>query len=219
MSRIRSGRCHPEGVRWWTSDLHFGHANIISYSGRPFADTAEMDAALVSAWNHVVAASDEVWVVGDVAMGRIAENLSLVGQLAGRKVLVPGNHDRCWAGQPKGSRRWLTAYHEAGFADIVEGPVAVTIGSTRVLVDHFPYRGDSQAQERYLAYRPPDRGEWLLHGHVHDRWRQSCRQINVGVDAWGGGPVNDATIAQLISAGCKELPALPWGLGPRACMR
>lgn len=33
-------------MRWWTSDHHFGHANIIKYCNRPFADTDEMNKAV-----------------------------------------------------------------------------------------------------------------------------------------------------------------------------
>lgn len=32
---------------WFTSDLHFGHANIIEYSGRPFPDLDHMNRALI----------------------------------------------------------------------------------------------------------------------------------------------------------------------------
>jgi calcineurin-like phosphoesterase family protein len=79
------------------------------------------------------------------------------------------------------------------------------------VVDHFPYHGDSKdGPERFAEQRPPDRGGWILHGHVHDRWRQSGRQINVGVDAWGGRPISDDTVAALIDAGPNELDPLPW---------
>jgi calcineurin-like phosphoesterase family protein len=33
---------------WFTSDFHFGHHNIIRYCNRPFANTQEMDAVIVS---------------------------------------------------------------------------------------------------------------------------------------------------------------------------
>jgi calcineurin-like phosphoesterase family protein len=35
-------------VRYFTSDLHLGHANIISYSSRPFGGVAQMNAALTA---------------------------------------------------------------------------------------------------------------------------------------------------------------------------
>lgn len=74
---------------------------------------------------------------------------------------------------------------------------------TTVWVSHFPYVGDSPpgGGDRYDGWRPADDGRWLLHGHVHERWRQRGRMVNVGVDAWGFRPASGAEILSLISAG------------------
>ena len=61
--------------QWFSADLHFGHANIIRYCDRPFADVDEMNWRLVRRWNATVAPTDEVWVLGDVAMGRLDDSL------------------------------------------------------------------------------------------------------------------------------------------------
>jgi len=37
--------------RWFTSDLHFGHSNIIRYYGRPYSDLDTMSAAVLEAVN------------------------------------------------------------------------------------------------------------------------------------------------------------------------
>ena len=73
--------------------------------------------------------------------------------------------------------------------------------STGLLACHFPYRGDSHDHDRFVDDRPADRGRWLLHGHVHDRWLQRGRMINVGVDAWGYRPVSETELASIIDAG------------------
>ena len=186
---------------WFTADLHFGHGNIISYSGRPFADADAMNDALIERWNACVRPDDTVWVLGDVALGRIDESLALVAELRGRKLLLAGNHDRCWAGHGKRADGWTDRYLAAGFAVVNQGPTMIDVGDRRVLACHFPYRGDSHDHDRYVAERPVDKGEWLLHGHVHERWRQRGRMINVGVDAWGCRPVDVATIASLMHDG------------------
>ena len=54
----------------------------------------------------------------------------------------------------------------------VQGTTTLRIGRTNVGPCHFPYVGDSGDRDRYVEHRPPDRGEWLLHGHVHDKWAQ-----------------------------------------------
>jgi calcineurin-like phosphoesterase family protein len=48
----------------------------------------------------------------------------------------------------------------------------------------------------------------ILHGHVHDAWRQAGRQINVGLDAWGGHLVHADEVATMIESGASELPRI-----------
>ena len=194
-------------MRWWTSDHHFGHANIIGYCGRPFADADAMNHAMVDRWNDLVADGDEVWILGDLVMGRLTVNLSAhVSRLKGRKILVPGNHDTCWQGRKKGPNQ-VAAYHDlGGIARIVDTPEAVTLAGQPVQLNHFPYRFESQHDVKFMEHRPEDRGDWLLHGHIHEKWRQNGRQINVGVDAWGFALVNDDTITATIQTGPAQIP-------------
>ena len=163
---------------WFTADLHLGHANIIDYSNRPFADADSMNRALVEGWNETVDAGDDVWVLGDFALGKIADTLPMVAELRGRKILLAGNHDRCRAGH-RGATTWTERYIDAGFAEVHQGTVQLRIGARSVSACHFPYRGDSHDNDRFSEHRPADNGDWLLHGHVHDRWRQRGRMINV----------------------------------------
>ena len=34
---------------WFTSDTHFGHANVLHFTDRPFGDIAHMNRALINA--------------------------------------------------------------------------------------------------------------------------------------------------------------------------
>jgi calcineurin-like phosphoesterase family protein len=194
---------------WFSSDLHFGHANIIGYSDRPFRDVGAMNRAMIERWNAVVAPYDTVWMLGDIALGRIEESLPLVGQLNGVKRLVAGNHDRCWPSLGTKADKWVERYLDAGFTEIANNEVTLQVGDTSVRACHFPYRGDSHDHDRYVEERPVDDGGWLLHGHVHERWRQRERMINVGVDAWNYQPVSETELADLIAAGPRDLALLP----------
>lgn len=200
-------------MRWFTSDLHIGHTNVIAYCDRPFRSVSAMDAALVAAWNAVVGPDDEVWVLGDLAMGPIAESLPLAKQLVGCKHLLVGNHDRPF--EERRRDEWADRYrYEGGFEDLYYGTLDLTLADgTAVQACHFPYEGDSGDHDRFVPQRPTDEGAWLLHGHVHERWRQRGRMINVGVDAWAGRPVAEQELIDLISAGEAELPRLQWS-GP-----
>lgn len=195
--------------RHFSSDEHFDHHNIIGYCSRPFPTVEEMNFEMVERWNSTVAPGDEVWCLGDASLGKGLSGLAYIGLLNGYKILVPGNHDKV-ACYHKGAQAARALYLAAGFDEIVDGPVSLEIAGRRVLVDHFPYLGDSHGRDRYVQQRPVDRGGWLLHGHVHDLWRQRDRMINVGVDAWGGRPVSEDELAALITAGPADLEPLSW---------
>lgn len=187
-------------ARYFTADLHLGHRNIIDYSHRPFRDADDMNFALIERWNEAVSDDDEVVVLGDFAMGRISETLPLTARLHGRKVLLTGNHDRCWSGHGKGVDTAREMYIDAGFDEIWQGEVSLELSGRSVLACHFPYRGDSHDHDRYVAHRPVDRGAWLLHGHVHDKWKVNDRMINVGVDVWDYRPVAELDLLELMTA-------------------
>ena len=191
--------------RWYTSDHHFGHSNIIKYCSRPFRNADDMDRAMVARWNEVVEDSDEVWILGDLAMGNPQRSLAAhVSRLKGNKILVPGNHDRCWVGHKGHIGERADYYNIGGIEQIIDRPDPHTIAGQVVRLDHFPYRHDSTYGVKYAQYRPEDDGGWLLHGHIHANWRQQHRQINVGVDAWNFAPVSEHTIADIIAQGPAE---------------
>lgn len=78
-----------------TSDLHFGHRNILKFCNRPFSDIKEMSEKLISNWNEVVRKNDIVLDLGDVLWfeGR-HDAKRVLSQLNGQHYIVQGNHDK-----------------------------------------------------------------------------------------------------------------------------
>lgn len=202
-------------MRHWISDLHFGHHNIIDFCNRPFykkvlqkiadrqveaeiPDVDAMNQTLIDNWNNRVDHGDEVWVVGDFAMGRKESTVPLARHLHGEKILIPGNHDAVHKMHPKW-RRFVKLYEDAGFT-ILDGQVQTEIDGTEVLVCHFPYaNGDvPRHRDRYNGLHPDDEGGWLIHGHTHSSEKVRGKQIHVGVDAWDLRPASEDEIAQII---------------------
>jgi calcineurin-like phosphoesterase family protein len=126
---------------WFTSDTHFGHANIIRYCQRPFVSTDEMDWAIIERWNAVVKPHHKVYHLGDVVINK--KFLPLVKALNGHKRLVRGNHDILPT----------KAYLDAGFEEILSMRVL-----NGMLFTHIPIH-------------PASRGRFGLnvHGHLHDK--------------------------------------------------
>ncbi len=50
---------------YYTSDLDFGHRNVLKFDSRPFADIDEMDRVLIENWNNRVRSDDTVYILGD----------------------------------------------------------------------------------------------------------------------------------------------------------
>lgn len=199
---------------WITSDLHVGHVSINTFCDRGFADVDEMNEAIVEQWNATVAPGDRVLILGDLAMGKINESLIITRRLNGYKVLLTGNHDRCWpALSERKSAGWDIKYMRMGGMDeIRHGTMRLDLDKDHrsILACHFPYSGDSQGEDRFSGMRPDDTGEWIIHGHVHDAWLQSGRMINVGIDAWGGRLVHASELGKLIADGVQDIPRIPW---------
>lgn len=178
---------------------------------RPYSDVHQMHEALIYNWNSKIRnKKEQIYILGDLSFGGFQATKELVSKLNGYKHFVLGNHD--------GSAKKML---EMGFDQVFENDF-LKIGDKRVLLSHYPYHpvnkyevtdGQVVAQDvsydndrRYLHKRILDDGKtFLLHGHVHTAWKQKGRQINVGVDVWGMGPVNQDKILKLINAGPNDI--------------
>ena len=158
---------------------------------------------LLTIHNERVKPEDHVYFLGDVAMGKIAESLPLVGQMHGTKTLIIGNHDRVFKAKQSQVQRWMDEYSQY-FKFIYTETIGVS-HPFRFKLNHFPYSGDSHGEEdRYQDMRPVrDDEDWLLHGHTHskDFINAEAHQVHCGVDSTvaGYGPLNLEFIVQEIN--------------------
>lgn len=188
---------------FFTADLHLNHANIIKYCGRPFETVEQMNYGLVENWNTVVSPEDDVYIVGDVAMGDVEDALKYVQMLNGVLHLIPGNHDKCWEGHFRGGkspdrrRRMRELYEDAGFL-IKNSEEKIFVAGNSFQVCHFPWIEDARHGKKYTEFRPtPPWGKArLIHGHVHQEWKYNNNMVNVGIDVWNYAPVS---IEQIIA--------------------
>jgi calcineurin-like phosphoesterase family protein len=186
---------------YFTSDHHFGHRNIIDYCERPFESVEEMTEIMIDRWNEVVHTKDTVYYGGDLSMGaRKGTNIGeILSRLNGYKILMPGNHDECFRMRKKW-RGWESAYLFAGFHEIIdEYWIDLEIQGQNFRFSHFPYGAEDHTSEaRFVECRPPDEGDWLICGHIHEKWKVKDKQINIGVDVWDFYPVHEDALIQIV---------------------
>ena len=71
-------------MKYYISDLHLGHENVLLHDNRPFQNTEEMHHQMIARWNKVVSQTDEVYILGDFAW-KNAIGDEVLSQLCGRK--------------------------------------------------------------------------------------------------------------------------------------
>jgi calcineurin-like phosphoesterase family protein len=172
---------------FFTSDTHFGDPRILRLDRRPFASLADHDAALIAAWNARVGPEDEVWHLGDFALGPPeAEMRAILAGLNGVKRLIIGNNDGAATLAAPG---WAWTGH-----------YAETVVSGRALVlCHYAFR----------TWNGIGRGVLNLHGHSHGQLKPIPRQYDVGVDAQAFQPVTLEEILVSRKRGRKTISAEP----------
>lgn len=156
---------------WITSDLHFGHKNIMNFCpdsrSRFRNDVDYMNEAMVREWNDLIEPSDLVYILGDVAFLPAQKAAETVNRLNGTKILVEGNHDRKALNDPT-FRKCFKEVHK--YLDI-------NYDGTKVVMFHYPIAEWDQMH----------RGAVHFHGHLHggESGMEEFRCRDMGMDATG----------------------------------
>lgn len=164
----------PPNRIWFTSDIHFGHANIIKYSNRPFKDVEDMNQRIIRNWNDCVQPGDAVWHLGDLAMTGDRKRLAAwISQLNGDRYAILGNHD-------VGLRSDLGLQREffKGVFDMQQIKVKdadAPGGWQRITLLHYGMQ----------VWNKSHHGAWQLYGHSHGNLpeQEDLLSFDAGCDA------------------------------------
>jgi calcineurin-like phosphoesterase family protein len=74
---------------YMVSDTHFNHKKIIELCNRP----VDWQETFITHWNNTVNTDDNVFHLGDFAMGGKHDAIDIINRLKGNIYLLPGNHD------------------------------------------------------------------------------------------------------------------------------
>lgn len=192
---------------YFTSDLHFGHANIIGFCNRPFDNIEQMNLELVRRFNNTVKEGDTTYFLGDLGRMTHERFKHTINSMNGNKIMILGNHD-------KGTQSFLAI----GF-DAVMLSATLMIDGKIVTLSHYPLLGvrredttvykdrahenwHGETKAKKLAVE--DRGQFHLHGHLHCPCSTAKsnitdgRQRDIGVDGNNFMPVSVRLIEKWI---------------------
>lgn len=187
---------HGDANVWFTSDTHFGHANIIKYSDRPFlcptdaaareanggswdgckhsisdASLRRMETAFIDNINAVVGPKDILWHLGDFVFSKDSNYgpaaEAILKRINCRNVyFVWGNHDK----RSEAFAKQFTSTHDL---------VKVKVRGQRIVLCHYAM----------AIWDGSHRDAWHLYGHSHgsaekilDERLPGRRSLDVGVD-------------------------------------
>ena len=178
---------------FFTSDTHFGHANIIKYAMRPYENVDQMNEDLIKRWNSVVSPDDIVFHLGDFMFGNINRFWEYRSRLNGKIYLIHGNHDY---------KLMCEGNIEEGFEDIC-AQMNICVDGQKIYLSHFPF----------LTFDGifKDKPSWQLFGHVHSNKNHPYTspdmprlnyllptQYDVGIDNNDYTPVSFAQVKEII---------------------
>mgnify|MGYP002510689952 CR=1 FL=1 len=157
---------------FFTSDLHFGHKNIIRYCNRPFCNLDNMEETIINFWNKTVPENADVFILGDVAFSMSKTKIKeVLNKLNGRKHLIMGNHDRL-------NSLPLECFTHISMLDQIVIKSTDDEGNstfTTCVLCHYPL----------MRWAGCTRGVFSLHGHEHGNIKNSeymLNQMDVGWD-------------------------------------
>jgi len=177
-------------VKFYISDTHFGHENIIKHANRPFESVLEMDEAMVQNWNSVVKSGDLVYHVGDFCWNKPKQYRE---RLNGNIILILGNHDKR-----------LTTGEKTKFFEQVYDYKKIKDNGHSIVLFHYPiwsWDGLYRGTHHFYGHVHGHKGPRSQGGEVNIEGNKKGKMINVSVEKINYTP---RTIEELISGSYKR---------------
>jgi calcineurin-like phosphoesterase family protein len=183
---------------FFTSDTHFGHANIIRYCKRPYCQVEdfdsegqwknkyikrtrarEMDADMISRWNAVVGKNDLVYHLGDFCQGSSQEAFQYLRHLNGHIKFIYGNHDRPIQDVSSVLSFYPDLRNRVDFLGVLR---ELTIEGQEIVLCHYALR----------TWNGMHHGSWHVYGHSHGSLVDdpNVPSLDVGVDVHDYRPIS-----------------------------
>ena len=165
-------------MKFFTSDEHYGHANIIQFCHRKYVSVEEMTEELIANHNYVVKPGDTTYYLGDMFWRTVSipDANAIMDRLNGKHYLILGNHDEV-AKRIAGRFEWVKD------TELIHTP-------TPVWLSHYAHR----------SWPNSHKGSYHLFGHTHNVMSDYRYSTDAGVDAKGYFPMSYDELAWYMAA-------------------
>ena len=165
---------------WFTSDWHIGHDKEFLYKPRGFTNIFDHDTAVIKNMNEVISWNDELWILGDLALGtnktewdRVYYNI----KCQNIKFII-ANHDT-----DKKLDKYIDEYKFdlCGYANVIKASK-----TKRLYLSHHPTVTDNFDDEIHSP-------TITLYGHTHQKsnfFNNNPYMYHVGLDSHNMYPVS-----------------------------
>jgi calcineurin-like phosphoesterase family protein len=172
------------GQIYFTSDEHYGHANVIKFCNRPFSSVEEMNEGLVERHNQRVRQGDLVYHLGDMFWRKLGVEKAreIINRLNGQHYYVWGNHEELMESNADLRNRFVWC------KDIARVFPSKGTDYPKIVLCHYAMR----------TWRGSHRGDWHLYGHTHAGIPEYGLSFDVGVDARNFFPVSVDEVADIM---------------------
>lgn len=161
----RKKKVYDPDHTWFTSDLHFGHKNIMKFCpiSRPYCSVEDMDGTIIDEWNARVQPGDDVFFLGDFAFHKATMVEKILQVLNGNIHIIYGNHDQVIKLNPN-LQEYFASHHEY---------LEIEHEKTKICMFHYPM----------AVWNKCHHGSIHLHGHSHgEHDANDQRMLDVGWD-------------------------------------
>jgi len=135
-----------------------------------------MNKGLIDNWNSVVSPKDTVFHLGDFSFGPMGQ---YIDQLNGNIILIRGNHDR------------TNEVNKSGLE--VHQQFEIDYAGYKFIMNHKPqftskvYDPFNDSERKKVI--DLDQYDYVLCGHVHQKWVTKEKNINMSCDVWDYTPL------------------------------
>lgn len=161
--------------KFFTSDTHFGHTNILRYCNRPFENIEDMNNIIIKNWNEVVGKEDIVYHLGDFSFKNSSETKLIRESLNGKIYLCLGSHD-------KGVKKSYSLFDNIQESYFIQ--IEIDGKTQQIFMSHYLHK----------IWPMSHYGSWCLFGHSHGGMDEYAEKegklIDVGVDSHNFKPWN-----------------------------